>query len=121
MKKIILSIVVLFVGITSFSAQTISFENVTIDYGTVKKGENGKKVFEFTNTGNLPLIISNVKTSCGCTVPSWTKTPILPDKKGNITVQYDTKITGKFSKSIEVFSNDPKAARKVLTIKGEIQ
>ena len=121
MKKVIFSTVGLLFGIAFFNAQAISFDAVTQDYGTVKNGGDGKKVFEFTNTGSLPLIISNVKTSCGCTVPSWTQTPVLPGKKGEITVQYDTKITGRFSKSIEVFSNDPKSARKVLTIKGEIQ
>ncbi len=120
MKKIIAFV---FLACLSFSlsAQSISFAQDQIDYGTVKKGADGKQTFKFTNTGNKPLIISNVKSSCDCSIPSWTRTPILPGKTGEITVQYDTKIVGKFSKSIEVFSNDPVASRKLLRIKGEVK
>lgn len=103
------------------SAQSISFLQDQINYGIINKGADGKKVFTFTNTGNKPLIITNVKSSCDCSVPSWTKQPILPGKSGEITVVYDTKIIGNFSKTIEVFSNDTKTPRKLLKIKGEIK
>ncbi|MDR1876461.1 MAG: DUF1573 domain-containing protein [Flavobacteriaceae bacterium] len=103
------------------SAQSISFTQDQIDYGTIKKGSDGKQIFKFTNTGDKPLIISNVKSSCSCSVPSWTKSPVLPGKTGEITVQYDTKNIGKFSKSVEVFSNDVTFSRKLLRIKGEVK
>lgn len=103
------------------SAQSISFEKDQIDYGIIKKNSDGYQTFKFTNEGDKPLIISNVKSSCECSAPSWTKSPILPGKKGEITVKYNTKNIGKFSKSIEVFSNDPKISRKLLKIKGEVQ
>ncbi|MGM5631056.1 DUF1573 domain-containing protein [Apibacter raozihei] len=119
MKKFIA--VSFLLGIGFLSAQSISFEQEQIDYGSVKKGANGTKVFKFTNTGDKPLIVSNVKSSCDCSVPSWTKTPILPGKSGEITVKYDTKINGKFSKSIEVYTNDTKYSRKLLKIKGEVK
>ncbi len=120
MEKFIIS-AFLFCLSLGLSAQSISFSQDQIDYGTIKKGGNGKQVFKFTNTGDKPLIITNVKSSCDCSVPSWTRTPILPGKTGEITVQYNTKIIGKFSKSIEVFSNDTKASRKLLRIKGEVK
>jgi hypothetical protein len=103
------------------SAQSLSFSQDQIDYETIKKGSDGKQVFKFTNTGDKPLIILMVKSSCDCSVPSWTKTPVLPGKMGEIAVKYNTKNIGTFSKSIEVFSNDPKASRKLLRIKGEVK
>lgn len=103
------------------SAQSISFSQDLIDYGTIKKGSDGKRIVTFTNTGNKPLIISNIKSSCNCSVLSWTKSPVLPGKSGEIEVKYDTKIIGNFSKTIEVFSNDNYASRKLLKIKGEIK
>lgn len=103
-----------------FSAQTISFDKTTIDYGTVKNGADGYRVFTFKNTGNKPLILSNVRASCGCTVPEWDKNPILPGKTGKLKVGYNTKIAGPFTKTIEVYSNDPKKGRTTLFIKGNV-
>ena len=56
----------------------ISFEKTVIDYGTVNKGDNGVREFVFKNSGNAPLIISNVKSTCGCTIPKKPEKPILP-------------------------------------------
>jgi len=86
-------ITILFIGLISLglNAQAkIEFKADTIDYGTVEKGADGVRVFEFTNTGDAPLIISNVKSSCGCTVPSKPKDPIMPGDSGEIKVKYDT-------------------------------
>jgi hypothetical protein len=80
MKKLVGGLLLL--GAFAFSnAQTITFEKTTIDYGTVKANSDGNKVFTFTNTGDKPLIISNVQPGCGCTASDWTKEPILPGKK----------------------------------------
>lgn len=120
MKKTAILFFLLFLGYY-ISAQSISFSQDKIDYGVIKKGSDGNKIFKFTNTGDKPLIISNVKSSCECSVPSWPRIPILPGKSGEINVKYNTKNLGKFSKSIEVYSNDPKVSRKILKIKGEVQ
>jgi hypothetical protein len=98
----------------------IEFETEVIDYGSIMQNSDGLKVFTFTNTGNAPLLITNVKSSCGCTVPTYSKEAILPGEKGQIEVKYDTKRLGAFSKTITVFSNS-KQERKTLKIKGSIE
>jgi hypothetical protein len=101
------------------NAPEIKFVTDTHDYGTIKKGANGDCSFAFTNTGKEPLILSNVKSSCGCTTPSWTKDPVLPGKTGKIDVHYDTNRIGQINKSITVASN-AKTATVILMIKGNI-
>ena len=101
------------------SIASIDFEKEVMDYGTLDQYSDGMRVFTFSNTGNAPLIISNVKTSCGCTVPSYSKEAILPVKTGEIKVSYDTKRLGSFTKTITVLSNASQE-RKTLKIKGII-
>lgn len=98
----------------------IVFTKDTHDYGTVKNGADGTCTFEFKNTGNAPLIISNAKGSCGCTVPSWPKEPIAPGAKGVITVKYDTKRPGPINKSVTITSNAVNGADTVIRIKGNV-
>ena len=83
----------------------IEFESQTIDYGTINKGSDGVRVFKFKNTGNAPLIISDVKSSCGCTVPKKPTAPIMPGKSGEIEVKYDTNRVNTIRKTITVTSN----------------
>lgn len=97
----------------------INFETEVVDYGTIIQGSDGTKVFTFTNTGNAPLVISEVKTSCGCTVPSYSKAAILPGKQGELEIKYDTKRLGSFTKTITVISN-AKVIKKTLKIKGTV-
>ncbi len=97
----------------------IKFEKEVMDYGTIEQHSDGVRVFTFSNTGNAPLIISDVKTSCGCTVPTYSKEAILPGKSGEIKVSYDTKRLGLFTKTITVLSN-ANQERKTLKIKGTI-
>ncbi|MGC4130084.1 MAG: DUF1573 domain-containing protein [Bergeyella sp.] len=119
MKKLLTGFAV--IGFAAFaSAQTITFDKVTLDYGTVKKGSDGNREFTVTNTGDKPLIISNVKPACGCTTPKWSKEPIMPGKSGKISVHYNTASVNPFQKSIEVFSNDPQNSRSVIYIKGNV-
>ena len=101
------------------NAPEIKFVTDTHDYGTITKGANGDCSFAFNNTGKEPLILSNVKSSCGCTTPSWTKDPVLPGKTGKIDVHYDTNRLGQISKSITVTSN-AKTATVILMIKGNV-
>ncbi|TYA84067.1 DUF1573 domain-containing protein [Seonamhaeicola marinus] len=104
-------ITILFIGLISLSINAqekkakIKFKAETIDYGTIEKGSNGVRVFEFTNNGEAPLIISNVRSSCGCTVPNWPKEPIMPGKTGEIKVKYDTNRVNPIRKTITVISN----------------
>ncbi len=119
MKKMIL---VAFVALVSFAAQAqakIEFKSDTIDYGEIAKGSDGVRVFEFTNTGSEPLIISDVKSSCGCTVPEKPKDPIAPGKNGQIKVKYDTNRVGPIRKTVTVYSNATEPI-KALKIKGEV-
>ncbi|MBP9792785.1 MAG: DUF1573 domain-containing protein [Flavobacterium sp.] len=109
MKKIIAIIVLLVCSVTiqAQSGAKIEFKAAdnTIDYGNVsKETDNGIRVFEFTNTGDAPLIIKDVKSSCGCTVPSKPKDPILPGKTGKIEVKYNMN-PGPIRKTITVESN----------------
>ena len=93
----------------------IEFKSTVIDYGTIEKGANGVRVFEFTNTGNAPLIISSAKSTCGCTVPKKPKGPIMPGETGEIEVKYDTKRVYPIRKTITVTSNaeTPTVALKI--------
>lgn len=105
--------------ITNPNAAVMTFDDDVIDYGTIEQGADGVREFKFKNTGKEPLIISNATGSCGCTVPTWSKEPILPGKTGVISVKYDTKRLGAINKSVTVTSNATEAT-KVLRIKGNI-
>lgn len=98
----------------------IVFASLEHNYGTVAKGGNGDCEFTFVNEGNEPLILSNVKASCGCTTPKWTKEPIMPGQSGEIKVHYNTNNVGGFTKTITVTSNAVDNARLVLKIKGTV-
>ena len=92
----------------------------TIDYGSVAINSDGNRKFEFTNNGNKPLIITNASGSCGCTVPTFPKEPILPGAKGAIGVKYATDRVGAFTKTVTVTSNAEGQPTKTLTIKGTV-
>ena len=101
-------------------SQEFKFENETIDYGSIEKGSNGDRIFTFKNIGTEPIIITNIVSSCGCTIPKKPEKPIMPGEKGEIKVSYDTQRLGSFSKVITVFSN-AKNTRKAIKIKGYIK
>jgi hypothetical protein len=102
------------------SNAVITFDNLVHDYGSVYQGADGNCEFKFTNAGTDPLILSNVQTSCGCTIPSWPKEPVLPGKSAVIKVNYTkTNIVGIISKQITVYSNG-KNGTIVLSIKGTV-
>jgi len=87
------------------NAPVITFEKTTHDYGTVTKGGDGTCEFKFKNNGIEPLILSNVSSSCGCTVPEWPREPILKGKSASIKVKYDTNRLGPINKTVTVMSN----------------
>ncbi|MCF6170107.1 MAG: DUF1573 domain-containing protein [Bacteroidales bacterium] len=98
----------------------ISFKTTTHDYGEIYQGSDGSFSFVFTNTGNEPLILSKPRSSCGCTVPSWPKEPILPGDDSQIKVTYNTKKVGPFNKTVTVYSNAKNKKSIVLRIKGKV-
>jgi len=131
MKKISLIFALLMLAVFVSNAQTstitttkesgpeITFDNLEHDYGTINQGGDGNCVFKFKNTGNEPLILSDVRKSCGCTTPTWDKEPILPGQSGEIKVGYNTNNIGNFSKTITVISNATNST-VTLIIKGTV-
>jgi hypothetical protein len=119
MKKFVLIALVALVSFGVNAQAKISFKTETVDYGTIAKGSDGVRVFEFTNTGNAELVITDVKSSCGCTVPKKPNGPIAPGASSTIEVKYDTTRVGPIRKTITVYSNADEPI-KALKIKGEI-
>lgn len=121
MKYCVILLLFTFTSITGFSQNTtkpeFKFTTELINYGKVIQNSNGLRIFEFTNVGKSPLIISDIKTSCDCAVPKKPTEPIMPGEKGEITVSYDTSKVGGFSKQITIFSN-AKTKIKSIRIKG---
>ncbi len=131
MKQFFLS---LSIALTSFSAfaqenakpvggsgPMISVDKEVHDYGTIAQGANGTCEFVVTNTGDAPLILTNCKGSCGCTVPKCDTEPIKPGARTTITVKYDTKRTGPINKSVTISSNATNAPEKIVRIKGTVE
>ncbi|MBZ9630680.1 DUF1573 domain-containing protein [Salegentibacter sp. LM13S] len=122
MKKLIAIAIFVVAGLGTAMAQEtakIEFKSETIDYGEIKKGSDGIRIFEFTNTGNAPLVIANVTSSCGCTIPKKPEEPIQPGETGEIQVKYNTKLVGPIRKTVTVYSNADEAT-KSLKIKGRV-
>ncbi|MBK8805877.1 MAG: DUF1573 domain-containing protein [Bacteroidales bacterium] len=106
-------------NVTDSSNAEIAFETLVHDYGKVEFGADGSCEFKFKNTGTDPLVLNNVQSTCGCTVPEWPRNPIAPGQSASIKVVYNTKRSGVFTKGITVMSN-AKTATVRLTIKGEV-
>ena len=131
MKKILFTLSLLstaFFGMNTAIAQAsvesgaqIEFEKETHDYGTISQYADGTCEFVFKNTGNEPLVISNAKGSCGCTVPQWPREPIAPGQTGTIKVKYDTKRVGIIGKSVTLQSNATNEPTKTIRIKGNVK
>ena len=111
MKKLMMMTFMLIACFTMTMAQQkaqIKFDKTTFNYGEFSESNPVQKcTFTFTNVGNAPLVINQAVASCGCTVPSYTKTPILPGKKGEIRVTYNGKgkFPGHFKKTITIRTN----------------
>ncbi|MDF1517638.1 MAG: DUF1573 domain-containing protein [Lutibacter sp.] len=99
------------------NAPAFEFVTEVIDYGKIALNADGVRTFKFKNAGKTPLVISDIKSSCGCTVPKKPAGPIMPGDSGEIEVKYATNRPGGFSKSITVTSNAVEPV-KTLQIKG---
>lgn len=131
MRKIIIALV-LFIGLSQVllaqnsepstmnpNAAVLTLDKEDHDYGTMYQNSNGTTNFVYTNNGHEPLLFSRVKSSCGCTVPKWSRQPLMPGQTDTLKVIYDTKRLGSFHKSITIESNATEG-RVVLKIKGKV-
>ena len=118
MKKLVGIIAFSTLSILTFAQGELKFEEESYDFGVIKEGDVADHSFKFKNIGNEPVIISNVKASCGCTTPYWPKNPIPPGGSGEIKASYNSKgRPGGFVKSITVTSN-AKTQNSILKING---
>lgn len=133
MKKLLLSatfvfgIVFLAMSQTTVSVESGSptamakfkWEKTTHNFGKIQQGKPVSIEFTFTNQGTSPLVISNVKGSCGCTVTKYSKEPIAPGKTGNVKATFNAAAMGAFNKSVRVTAN-VEGGTETLFIKGEV-
>ena len=99
----------------------MEFENLTLDYGTIDQHSEPLRVLKFTNTGDEPLVITNAKGSCGCTVPTWPKEPIMPGETNNIEIRYATNRLGKFTKTVKFTTNEvTQAPQHTIKVTGNV-
>jgi len=99
----------------------MEFENTTHEFGAVLEGAQVEHVFKFKNTGKIPLIITDSKTTCGCTVPNYPKDPIAPGESGEVSVKFNTAGKKKEqNKPVSLFANTY-PARTIIYMKGFVQ
>lgn len=104
---------------TPVTGAAFSWDKNTFDFGKIPQGKPVNVVFSFTNTGDKPLIVTNVSTPCGCTTPEYSKESILPGKKGYVKLTYNAANNGVFNKTVTVYANtQPETIG--LTINGEV-
>jgi hypothetical protein len=103
----------------SKKGQEIWFEETLHDYGQILQDSDGSWDFVFKNLGSQAIVINRVRSTCGCTIPDWPREPIEPGNSGQITVKYNTALTGTFLKSIYVYSSAANSPVK-LQIKGKV-
>lgn len=94
----------------------MSFTETEFDFGTIEKGTPQEHVFTFTNTGKAPLVITNASSSCGCTVPTYTKEAIAPGEKGELLVKFNGSGQNQVTKTVTVTANT-EAGKEQLKIK----
>ncbi|MDR2065130.1 MAG: DUF1573 domain-containing protein [Prevotellaceae bacterium] len=121
-KMFLLALVCLFnLAVNAQTADsTVVFKSTTHDFGEIQQGVPQTFSFEFVNNGTEPIVIQNVKPSCGCTTPGWTKEPVEPGKSGYVQATYNAAAVGPFSKSLTVtYSGGSKSI--TLQIKGTVK
>ena len=129
LKNILKLIIIFFV---SFFCETIvaqsnvnnepiaMFDIISYDFGDILQGKETEAIFTLTNKGNAPLIVEDIKASCGCVLVEWVKDPILPEQSSEIIVKYNTNIIGTIKRSIVVSTNDINQERILLMLTGEV-
>lgn len=134
MKKLLFLMVFVAFGTISYSQQVtgeaakeavnsdmavFAWDGQSHDFGKIKQGVPATHEFKFTNKGKVPLVITNVQPSCGCTTPDWSKEPIPPGQQGFIKATFNAAAAGAFNKTITVTANiEPGFIQ--LSFKGEV-
>ena len=98
----------------------MTFESMVVDYGTIQQNAEPLRKLSFTNTGDAPLIIQNARGSCGCTVPTWPKKPIMPGETEALEIRYATNRLGSFSKTVTLTTNEVGGEPHVVKVKGKV-
>lgn len=94
----------------------MTFDNKVHDFGTIEQGTPVETKFSFTNTGDAPLVIVDAKSSCGCTVPEYTKEPIAPGASGELLVKFNGSGKNQVSKTVTITANT-ESGKETLQIK----
>lgn len=97
------------------------FDKLSHDFGEIEKGEEAVAIFTITNQGQAPLVVENVKVSCGCTIVKWNSEPVMPQDTIQIKVSYNSNIVGEIKRSVVVKTNDHKRKRTLLLITGDVK
>jgi hypothetical protein len=106
---------------TKANGPVMTFEKSSHDFGDIKAGAKVQEIFRFTNTGNEPLIITNVEVSCGCTAPKWPRDPIAPGGKGEIVVAFNSEgKSGAQNKVVKVISNANNSEDALIKFKANV-
>jgi len=98
----------------------MTLESDVVDYGTINQHGEPLRVLKFSNTGTEPLVIKNARGSCGCTVPTWPKEPILPGEESTIEIRYATNRLGKINKKVTLTTNEANGGKQVISVVGNI-
>ena len=125
MKKTVLPAILILIAFSWVSCRTgneshsrgdagIAFDTSSFNFGEITFAGNGECEFIFTNSGKDPLIVTHVKSTCGCTIPEWSREPVNSGEKGSIRIKYDTHRVGAFTKSIYVYSNAGNGVQRLL-------
>lgn len=135
MKKLLFSVILMVFAVATFAQQpaatlnknevktdmaAFAWDNTSHDFGKIKQSTPVSHEFKFTNTGKVPLVITNVQASCGCTTPDWTKEPVMPGGQGFIKATFNAASPGAFNKTVTVTANIETGFVQ-LTIRGEVQ
>jgi hypothetical protein len=123
MKNLLLLTTVFLMGIVSITAQTgpiMQFDSDEVNYGEIQKNAESLRTWKFSNIGDEPLVITNAKGSCGCTVPTWPKEPIMPGESAEIEIRYDTKRIGSINKMVTLSTNEKSGETRIIKVKGKI-
>ena len=108
-------------GETTANLAAIQFEEIEHDFGNIKEGETVDHTFKFKNTGDAPLIITNVKGSCGCTASDWTKEPVAPGAEGSVTLSFNSSgKAGAQNKTATITANIP-GGQTIISFKGNVE
>lgn len=123
MKRLIAVFSFALLSVAAYAQPKMSLKSETVDYGTIVKGSDRVRSISFTNTGNQPLEIKSARGSCGCTVPTVPKEPVMPGETKKIEINYDTNRVGDIMKTVTIVTNEGASGAdfsRTITVKGKV-